>query len=145
MTTLRLFFAGQIKKAETRMAGDTPILELSVCKKNYAKPGVEPTFTWINCTIFKPADFQVQKCIKGAFVAGCGEFTLRSYEGKDGKAVSADVRCGSFDVECGSEADAAPAPAATPRRAPPVHRTAPAPSGGSVPDDVPFAPDRISH
>lgn len=124
MTTLRLFFAGQIKKAETRMAGDTPILELSVCKKNYAKAGVEPTFTWVNCTIFKPADFQVQKCVKGAFVAGSGEFTTRSYKDKDGKdKVSSDVRCNSFDVECGSDAsDAQPEKATAPARAKPAHR-----------------------
>ncbi len=115
MSLLRLTFAGQIKKAECRRAGDRDIIEMSICRKNHGKKDDEPTFTWINVTVWEPPEWMRAKAIKGAFVAGCGEFSMRSYETKEGvKKSSADVRCSSFDVELGADAGEASEPAAAP-------------------------------
>ena len=99
MTIMRLFFTGEIKKAEHRMAGDKPIVEVSLCKK-FKEKDADDSFTWVRITLWQPAEFQVAKLVKGGFIAGSGEFKLRSYKDKDGnKAVSAEIRCTSFDVE----------------------------------------------
>lgn len=120
MTTLHLHFSGKIMKAESRMAGDKPILDISLCKKNYAKQGEEPTFTWIRATIWSPPDWVASKAIKGAFISGHGEFTMRSYM-KDGvKQQSAEVRCGTYDCEiAGDDREGSPAQAAAPTRTAP--------------------------
>ncbi len=138
MTLMRMIFAGHAKKVESKMAGDKPILEVSLCKK-VSKAGVEPAvFTWIRVTIWQPPDWMTQRLVKGSFVAGSGEFTSRSFDGKDGKQTALEVRSTSFDIEVG---DAAPsdAVAAQQQRPAPVK---PAPSGGGQgSDSPPFAPD----
>lgn len=97
---LRLSFAGQITKAETKQVGEKTLIEVSLCKKHKGRNGGEDTFTWIRVNVWEPADFQVPKLVKGAFIAGSGEFQLRSFEGKDGsKQVSAECRSSSFDIE----------------------------------------------
>lgn len=102
MTLFRLQFAGQIKKAERRQVGPQTVVELSVCKKIKGKTDAEDSFTWVRVSLWKPADFQIDRLKAGAFIAGSGEFSLRSYVDKNGaKAVSADVRCSSFDIEIG--------------------------------------------
>ncbi len=138
MTTYRLHFCGKIMKSDSRMAGDKPIIELSICKKNTTKQGEEPTFSWIRVTIWQPPEWITSKAIKGAFISGSGEFSMRSYE-KDGvKHTNAEVRCGSYDCEIAGddrEQAQAPAPVAPKAHAKPVHRTA----APQVADDVPFA------
>jgi single-stranded DNA-binding protein len=111
VSILRLSFAGQIKKAEHRDAGGTPLVEVSICKKNQGKKG-EDTFTWVDINVWKPADFQTAKLVKGNFIAGTGEMTMRSYVDKGGtKGHSIEVRCTSFDVEVSDGAQQeAPAP-----------------------------------
>lgn len=137
MTMLKILFAGEIKKAEHRMAGQDPICELQICKKNKTKEGDEPTFTWIRVTCWKPADFIVPRLVVGAFVTGCGDFSLRSYE-KDGvKRQSAEVRCGSFDVEVGGHAEKGAGEQWPARPAAAPAQRAPAPSASSVNDDSP--------
>lgn len=121
MTVFRLTFAGQIKKAEHRQVGDKNVLTLSVCKKNYAKDGQEPTFTWINVNVWGPLpDWLVSKAVKGALIAGTGEFSMRSYQDKNGaKCVSAEARCQSYDVVVGTdEALEAAAPQKSQAKAP---------------------------
>ncbi len=125
MTILRIHFAGEIKKVEHRQAGDKPVMSLSICKKNYAKQGEEATFTWLNVSVWGPLpDWLVNKAIKGGFIAGSGEFSLRSYTDKNGqKAVSAECRATSFDVESAGTSDATPEPApvkAAPRKPAPA-------------------------
>ncbi len=138
MSLMRLTFAGKIKKAESRRAGDKDIIEMSICRKNYGKKEDDPTFTWINVTVWEPPEWMRAKAIKGAFVAGCGEFTLRSYE-KDGvKRQSAECRCTSFDVEIGDDPDME-APAKTPAPAKVQHRHVPVAPSGAAEDDVPFS------
>ncbi len=93
---------------------------MSICKKNRTKENEKEAFTWIRCTIWEPADFQVAKLFKDAFIAGSGEMTLRSYTDKDGKdRVSCEVSCRSFDVEVAgpqaAAADAAPAAPSKPK------------------------------
>ncbi len=136
MTIFRLTFAGQIKKVEHRQAGDKAVMSLSVCKKNYAKQGDEPTFTWVNVSVWGPLpEWLVNKAVKGALIAGSGEFSMRSYKDKEGnKAVSAEVRATSFDVEVGSE-DGAPADAPAPVAKAAPQKPAPAPIGD---DEPPF-------
>jgi single-stranded DNA-binding protein len=99
MTILKAQFAGEIKKADTKNIGGKTLVEVSICKKNRTKDSEPEAFTWLRVGIWEPAAFQLPKLVKGAFIAGCGDMTLRSYEGKDGKASSLECRCTSFDVE----------------------------------------------
>ena len=100
MTILRLSFAGQIKKADHKTAAGKPLVEVSICKKNRTKQDEKDAFTWVRIALWEPAEFQVGKLVKGAFIAGTGELTLRGYKDNDGaKAVSMEVSCRSFDVE----------------------------------------------
>ena len=99
MTIFKAQFAGEIKKADTKSIGGKTLVEVSICKKNRTKDGEPEAFTWLRIGIWEPAAFQLPKLVKGAFIAGSGDMTLRSYEGKDGKASSLECRCTSFDVE----------------------------------------------
>jgi hypothetical protein len=113
---MRLSFAGEIKKADHKMAGDKPIVEISLCKK-FKERDAEDSFTWIRITLWQPAEFQVAKLVKGSFIAGSGEFKLRSYM-KDGvKGHSVEVRCSSYDIEV-SDGQPAVLVAAAPRPTP---------------------------
>lgn len=141
MSLLRLTFAGQIKRAEHKTVGDKQLAEVSICKKQKGRGDAQETYCWIRVGIWSPPEWMIAKLVKGAFIAGTGEFSSRSYEGKDGKATSLEVRCQSFDVEIeGGAADpaAAPAPRAAPRAAAPAAGSA----GGAWSDDdaPPFAP-----
>ncbi len=116
MPQLRLFFSGEARKVELKTIGDKPAVQIQLCKKNYAKKGDEPTFTWITVLVWEPKELQT--FVEGGFVAGSGEFTMRSYTDKDGnKRQSAEVRCTSFDVETPRHADA-PAMAPATKQAP---------------------------
>lgn len=135
MTLLRLSFAGQIKRADTKNVGGKDLIEVSLCRKQKGRAGAEDTFAWIKVSIWEPAAFQVPKLVKGAFIAGSGEFSARSYDGKDGKATSMEVRCSSFDVEVESgggegSRDEHPAKAA-PRQQAPI-------GGGADDSEPPF-------
>lgn len=131
MTILRLAFAGQIKKAEHRNAAGKSLVELSICKKNRTKQGEPDAFTWVRVTLWEPAEFQAPKLVKGSFIAGTGDLTARSYDGKDGKATSLEVSCRSFDVEV-SDAESSTAPAQAPRP------TRPAPAAQAETEEPPF-------
>lgn len=100
MTLLRMFFSGQIKKAEHREAGGKPLVEVSICRKHKGRNGAEDSYTWAKVTIWEPADFQVARFVKGSLISGSGDVQLRGYTAKDGtKAHSLEVRCSSYDVE----------------------------------------------
>ena len=136
MSTFKLMFAGEIKKVEIRQAGAKPIAEVSLCNKNRAKQGDPDTFTWVRATIWSPPDWMTGKLVKGAFIAGCGDFSLRSFE-KDGvKRQSAEINCQGFDVTVGgSSSDAAPADNYAPRP------SVPSPSSSvGLDDEPPFSP-----
>lgn len=129
MTAFRLTFAGEIKTVETKNFNGTQFAELSLCKKNYAKQGAEPSFTWVRVSIREPADFLVAKLVKGAFIAGSGEMSARTYQDKDGKDKSSiDIRCTGFDVEMprGETVAEPESPPQTPQRGPSRPRPAPA-------------------
>ena len=132
MTILRMQFAGEIKKAEHKKAGDKPIVEISLCKK-FKEKAAEDSFTWVRITLWQPAEFQVAKLVKGGFIAGSGEFKMRSYKDKEGaKAVNAEIRCTSFDVEVSDGQPRAETHAAS---STPVSR--PAPRTATVDSDEP--------
>ncbi len=139
MTILRMSFAGKAMKVESKMAGDKPLLEVSLCKKVKGRNGGEDTFTWIRATIWQPPEFMVAKLVKGCFVAGSGEFTSRSFDGKEGKQTAMEVRCTSFDIEVGEsvggDGEAAPRPSVAPSRASGPSRPAAAPLSD---DEPPF-------
>jgi single-stranded DNA-binding protein len=135
MTILRLAFAGVVKKAEHRTAAGKSLVEVSICKKNRTKQGEPDAFTWIRVTLWEPAEFQAPKLVKGSFIAGTGDLTARSYEGKDGKATSLEVSCRSFDVEVSDGGDAQAAPA---QSAPAPRPTRPAPTAQSETEEPPF-------
>ena len=111
MSLFKLQFAGEARKVQSRMAADKQVIEFQLCKKDKGRNGAEDAFTWARVTLWQPAQFQLDKIVDGIMVAGCGDFSLRSYE-KDGvKRQSAEVRCSSFDVEIGgmvSKGDVAP-------------------------------------
>ena len=136
---LKLQFAGIINKVEVKTVGGKTLAEISLCKKNYAKEGAEPTFTWLRVGLWEPKEWQVAKLVKGAFVAGSGDFSLRSYE-KDGvKHESAECRCTSFDVEV---AEVVATPASLGVSTPAPRTTQPTSgggaSGGMGSDEPPF-------
>lgn len=100
MTLMRMFFSGQIKKAERRDAGGKPLVEVSICRKHKGRNGAEDSYSWARISIWEPADFQTPRLVKGSIISGSGDIQLRSYVAKDGsKASSLDVRCSSFDIE----------------------------------------------
>lgn len=106
MTLMRMFFSGQIKKAEHREAGGKPLVEVSLCKKHKGRNGAEDSYTWARLTIWEPAEFQVPRLVKGSIISGSGDVQLRSYVAKDGtKAHSLELRCTSYDIEVEEGAD----------------------------------------
>jgi hypothetical protein len=138
---LRLSFGEFVRKCEHKTIGNDPAIAIQCCRKNYTKDGAEPTFTWINITIFKAPPWMSEKARAGAFIYGSGEFTLRSYE-KDGqKRQSADIRCSSFEVDFVDAKDKGDAATV----AAPVHARAPVAAGSRTPasagndDEPPFA------
>jgi single-stranded DNA-binding protein len=113
MPYLRLQFSGEARKVEHKTIGGKAAVEIQLCKKNYAKQGDEPSFTWIRVMVWEPKEFQTFR--EGGFVAGSGEFTVRSYTDKDGnKKQSAEVRCTSFDIETPRPQEAVGEPAPRP-------------------------------
>jgi single-stranded DNA-binding protein len=98
MTLLKLTFAGKAMKVEHKMAGDKPIIEVSLCRKQKGRGNEPETFCWIRVTIWNAPEF-MKRIQKGTFISGCGDFSSRSYEGNDGKATALEVRCSGFDVE----------------------------------------------
>lgn len=147
MTVMRMFVAGEIKRAELKNAGAKPLLEISLCRKHKGREGAEDTFSWVRATIWEPPQFMMDKAVKGAFFAGSGDYQLRSYDDKEGvKKYSAELRCSSFDCEIsGGSGDkpmqeASPAHAVTRRTEPKVNvamsskrPSAPCDDGGEVP------------
>jgi hypothetical protein len=130
VTVLRLTFAGEIKRADIKSAGPKTVAEVSLCRKNYAKEGQPETFTWVRVSIWEPADWMLAKLVKGAFIAGSGEMSARSYQKDGADKTSIEIRCTGYDVELPREAhsqDREP-PKPEPRR--------PAPGGGD--DEPPF-------
>jgi single-stranded DNA-binding protein len=116
MTQMRMIFSGEVRKPVVREYDGKSILSFQIMRKNYNKdPAAEKSYTWLNVTVFDAKPFQIAQFAEKAFVAGSGEFTLRSYADKDGsKRQSADVRCNSMDVdsayfERGETAESAPA------------------------------------
>lgn len=133
MTVLRMTFAGEVKKADHKEVGGKKLVELSICKKNRGKAGEEDHFTWLRISLWEPADFQTPKLVKGAFIAGSGDATLRGYTDKDGHEKSSlECRCGSFDVEVTGANVATESPAPRPARA-----AAPSVSPAATNDDEP--------
>ena len=116
MTVFRMIFSGEVRKPVVREYDGKNILSFQVMKKNYNKDkSAESSYTWLNVTVFDAKPFQIAQFAEKAFVAGSGEFTLRSYADKDGsKRQSADVRCNSMDVDSAyverEQADPAPVP-----------------------------------
>ncbi len=139
MTLFHLHYSGKISKAEFRTAGDKPICEVSLCKKVPARGQDAERFDWLKVTIWSPPEWAVARLVKGNYITGHGDLSLRPYE-KDGvKNKSMEVRSGSFDFEVETladrDSDIAPAarPAAPSRplptrggdetEAPPFHRS----------------------
>jgi single-stranded DNA-binding protein len=96
-----MIFSGEVRKPVVREYDGKNILSFQLMKKNYNKDkSAEVSYTWLNVTVFDAKPFQVAQFAEKAFVAGSGEFTLRSYADNDGsKRQSADVRCNSMDVD----------------------------------------------
>ena len=139
MTIMRIQFAGEIKKADHKMAGDKPLCEVSLCRKHKGRNGGEDTFTWLKVCLWQPAEFQTPKLVKGAFIAGSGDVELRSFMNKDNvKQQSLECRCTSFDVEVteGKPQSDQATPAPAPRPLAPQNRSA-APVGGGMGNDEP--------
>ena len=134
MPTMRLSFSGECRKPQIKDIGGKQAVEFQLMRKNYVPQGQEASFTWIRCTVFSPQPWQIEQCQEGKFVAGSGEFTLRSYTDKDGaKRQSAEVRVQSFDLDGPhtghTAAPAAGAPAPSPK---------PAIGGGASSGEPPF-------
>lgn len=133
MPSFKLCFSGEIRKVEYKQAGQKSICEVQLCRKNYTKEGEEPTFTWIKATIWEPKDWQTAGLNVGCYIAGIGEFSMRSFTDKDGnKRQAAEVRVNAMDLDVPKPAAAAtPAPAPSPKPR--------LPAGGGGVDEPPFA------
>lgn len=139
MSILRLQYSGRITKAEHKEAAGKPICEVSICKKVPAKGQDPERFDWVRITIWQPPEWAAPRLIKGNYISGSGDLTMRPYD-KDGvKKYSLEVRCGSYDFEVEELAARESADV--------IHRAAPAPirpAMGSAPkngnddDEVPF-------
>lgn len=104
---IKCMFSGHVKKAESRNAKGKTMLELSICKKNRSQEGAEPSFTWLKVIVWDPKPFQVAAMSKGAFISGCGDMSLKSFQNKDGvKQQVCEVFCQSFDVDAPDERQA---------------------------------------
>lgn len=117
MSLLRIAFAAPINKVEIKEVGGKVLAEISICRKNRVKEGDPESFTWLRIALWTPPAFMIPKLVKGSFIAGSGEFTLRSYD-KDGvKRQSAECNCQSFDVEVsdGQPREAQPTQRAEPK------------------------------
>ena len=129
MTIIKCQFAGEIKKSEIKDVAGKKLAELSICKKN-SKKGEVDSWLWLRISLWSPADFQIPKLVKGAFIAGSGDTNIRSYVDKDGKdKFSFEVSTSSFDCEVtdgSARQDAAPAPAPAPAPSPRPRVPAPA-------------------
>ena len=129
MSLFYMMFSGDVRKPQVKDIGGKKAIEFQLMKKNYGKADAEATFTWIRVTVFDCKEWQIAQCQEGRFVAGAGEFTLRSYE-KDGvKRQSAEVRATSFQLDAPRTEETQPAP---PPRAP-----RPAPTSTPESDDEP--------
>ena len=138
MTVAKLTIIGQIKGVKYRSAGETPVCELSVCKKRYAKQGEEPSYDWFRVNIWgKLPEFMAKKMAKDNFIGAVGQFGTRDWTDKDGnKKTQMEVKCQSFDVEVDG-----PNVAEGEQQAAPGPRRPAAPSGGGGGmDDAPFLP-----
>jgi hypothetical protein len=124
MTVLRLTFAGQIKRAEHRVAAGRNLVELALCKRERGRNGGDDTFTWVGITLWEPADFQAERLVTGAFIAGSGEFKLRSVDREGRPCARAEITCRSYDIEVVADGDLTPAPAPAARAGAPSMRAA---------------------
>lgn len=138
MTVAKLTIIGQIKGVKYRTAGETPVCELSVCKKRYAKQGEEPSYDWFRVNIWgKLPEFMAEKIAKDNFIGACGDFGTRDWTNAQGeKKTQMEVKCQSFDVEIDGPHEAEDQPA-TPFPAP--RRPAADIGGGQGSDEPPFA------
>lgn len=133
MTIARLTFSGSIKKVEHKNVGGKALAEVSICKKQKGRNGAEDTFLWVRVNCWEPAEFQISKLVKGAFIAGTGDLSTRAFTDSAGKnQVSLEVRCGSFDFEVEAVTEST-APVATSAPAP----RRPAPVATAIGDDEP--------
>lgn len=118
MTIFRMTFAGPIAKVEFRQVAAKTLVEVSLCRKHKGRNGGEDTFSWVKVIIWEPPDWMTPRLVKGAMIGGTGEYQLRSYEGKNGKAYAAEVKCSSFDVEVSGGGDRTQEEQPTPRPRP---------------------------
>jgi single-strand DNA-binding protein len=94
------------KDAELKKAGQTDVLEFSVASRRWAKDGEQTD--WIRVSMFgQRAAKLVEHVKKGGKVACRGTLHGRAYAGKDGPAVSLELK--AEDVELlGGKQDAQP-------------------------------------
>lgn len=120
MSGFRLGFSGEAKSVKLKQIGAKPALEFSLCTKNYSPPGTPDSWTWVTVLIMDPKDWIAQGIKDGVFVAGSGEFSLRSYNASTGeKRQNADVRCSNFDINFARPPKAVPLAEAETVRLPP--------------------------
>jgi hypothetical protein len=128
MSNFRLSFSGEIKKSREFNMGTKPAFEIQLMKKNYVAKDAEPSWTWIKVLVVDPKDFQKDWLAEGKYIAGSGEFSLKSFTNKDGvKLNGVEVRCSSFDIDApysGASQQSEPAPVAN---KPALKRHMPAP------------------
>lgn len=103
-TRMWLEFGGEIQKAKLINLGAKTAVEVELCKKNYHKKDEPATFTWIKVMVVEPADWMMNDLVKGKYISGSGEYSLRSYVDKTGeKRHSAEVRCTGYNVSIPKE------------------------------------------
>lgn len=94
-------FVGRLgHDSSLKQVGDGQVLEFSAASD--VGFGERKTTNWFRCTIWgKRAATLQPMLLKGKQVFARGELTLREYDGKDGKRLSADVRVDDIQLLSG--------------------------------------------
>jgi len=117
------------RDAEVKQAGGTTVLEFNVAVNSWAKSG--ETTAWYRVSMFGVRGEKLASMIrKGDRIGVSGRLVPREYQGKDGKAMSLDLKADNITL-LGGKRDAEPA---RPRDVP----FSKAPDGGFPEDDLPF-------
>jgi len=116
MTVLSVAFSGRIKKVREFTAQSKQCFDVSVCKKNYTKPGEADSYSWLNIKVFDVHEKMAPYFVAGNSISGVGELTLRSYEqeGVKKQTMECVVYRGAYTVDGAEATKPAPAAAATP-------------------------------
>lgn len=95
MNICSIVISGTVKRIEAKNVGGTSLVKLGVRVRTGF--GDKAQNTYFNVDIWgKPGEAAISQLKDGSPVVIAGEFQPREYEGKNGKAISMDIRCSNW-------------------------------------------------